>query len=441
MKNITKTMGTILVYGALSMSTYSASVDYLMNQAPAYLGNMAQNATISVEGANFNPAGLSRLEDGRYLQLGNQFGFIHEGMSTLGSDYDSDTFEAAIPNIILVDKKGDIANYISFGVIGGGATLEYEDGVPGSGKIPDLLKKLPPFLGDFSGAHMTDSAFEGSNRYLALTAGRAYNVNDKLSLSLAGRFIYATRSIKGYAKYAGVDQNLAPTPEFSVDAERTAFGFGGILGLNYALSEKTNIGARYETKVKLEFEADTTSSNAKLDLNYVGEKEIGFLDFYPVYTDGDKRWRDLPAVATLGASHKLSDKWTVMAGGNYYFIKDADLDGASGYDNGYELNIGLEYEINSKWSWTLGYNYADTGASEETYSDVEYALNSDILGTGFKYRPNTDTEWVFSVANIAYDSATAPAHTDELAGVPMEFPAIKYEKSFLAFGVSYTRRF
>lgn len=441
-----KNIKNLLLFAAVSNITLGASVDYLMNQSPSYLGNPAQNAAISVDGASYNPAGLVHLEDGRYLQIGNQFGFIHEGMKSEGVDYDSNTFEPVIPHLNLVYKKGTTATYFNLGVIGGGSTLEYDDGVPGSGKIPGLLNELGQILENkigfnpYKNATMTDSAFEGSNKYFAATLGRAWAVNEKLSLSAAGRLIYASREIKGYAKYDGVNDAFAPDKDFSIDSERTAWGVGGVFGLNYMPNEKWNFAARYETRVKLEFEADAKNDDARLGIPGL-YTDLGFLDFYPQYADGDKRYRDLPAVLAVGVAHKATEKLTLSLGGNYYFIKDADLDGMSGYDNGYDINIGMEYTINPTWSWTLGYNYADTGAGRETYSDVEYALNSQIIGTGIKYRPDVDQEWVFSIAKIIYDTNTVAGEEKELLGNKIASQPIKYQKSFLSFGVSYTRRF
>lgn len=439
MREIMKIVRNLLLVSCIANVSYSASVDHLMNQSPAYLGNPAQNAIISVDGSNYNPAGIVHLEDGKYLQIGNQFGFIHEGMKSEGKDYDSDTFEPVIPNINFVNKKGGSATYFSIGVIGGGATLEYDDGVPGSGKIPGILKQLGK---PFANAYMTDSSFEGSNKYFGATLGRAWALNEKWSVSAAGRVVYATRELKGYAKYDGVPDVLAPKKDFTIDSEREAWGVGGIFGVNYMPNDRWNFAARYETKVKLKFEADATDDPAII-MGANGYNKVGFLDFYPQYADGDKRYRDLPAMLALGVSHKLTERLVLMAGGNYYFVKDADLDGQDGYDNGYDLNIGMEYLINEKWSWTLGYNYADTGAGEETYSDVEYALDSHIIGTGVKYRPNPNQEWVLSVAQINYDTATASGEVKDFGttGAKASYPSVKYEKSFLAFGISCTMKF
>ena len=41
-----------------------------------------------------------------------------------------------------------------------------------------------------------------------------------------------------------------------IESERTAWGFGGQIGLNYAANDTWNFAMRYDTKIKMEFEAD-----------------------------------------------------------------------------------------------------------------------------------------------------------------------------------------
>ena len=135
--------------------------------------------------------------------------------------------------------------------------------------------------------------------------------------------------------------------------------------------------------------------------------------------------------------------------GNYYFNKDAKMDRIkqesilgskvveAEYDNGWELAVGTEYRLSSKWAVLGSINYADTGAKVSSYDDVEYALNSVTLGTGLKYNPDETTEWVFTVAHFFYDEEKG--HYDSKYGGLVDNPT--YDKSITAFGVSYTKRF
>ena len=184
--------------------------------------------------------------------------------------------------------------------------------------------------------------------------------------------------------------------------------------------------------------------------------DLGFGNFYPEYIPGAKVRRDLPAILALGASYKVTDNWTMALAGNYYFNKDAKMDSIVGeanlvkipevpgvkgieaeYDNGWEVALGTEYRFNPKWAILGSVNYAYTGAKVTSFDDVEYALNSVTLGTGLKYNPNENAEWVFSVSHFIYDGKKG--HFDKKYKGLVANP--EYDKSITAFGVSYTQRF
>ena len=156
------------------------------------------------------------------------------------------------------------------------------------------------------------------------------------------------------------------------------------------------------------------------------------LGFFPVYDDGLKTRRDLPAILALGASYKVTDRWTTFIGGNYYFNKDATMDQIGilknyDYSNGWEISVGSEYWINDKFAWLIGANYADTGAPEGTYSPTEYAINSIFVGTGIKYRQNETTEWTVAFNQYFYDSTEADN--------------VVYEKEISSIGFNFVKKF
>ena len=224
-----------------------------------------------------------------------------------------------------------------------------------------------------------------------------------------------------------------------IDSERTAWGYGFQLGVNYQATEKLNLAMRYDSRVKLDFEAKVLN--------------LGFGSFYPEYMPGTKTRRDLPAILAAGMSYKVTDNWTVGLSGNYYFNKDAKMDEVVGiaeigghqikgieaeYDNGYEIALGTEYRINPKWAVLGGVNYAYTGAKYTSYDDVEFALDSIMVGTGLKYNPDETSEWVFTVAHYFYDSEEGH-FSEKYKGMGISNP--EYSKSITAFGVGYTKRF
>lgn len=289
--------------------------------------------------------------------------------------------------------------------------------------------------------------------YAQTTIGTAWNINDKLSMSVAGRVVYGWRNLDAHLDAtADLNTPLGTNNQpiiADISSERTAWGFGGQIGLNYAANDTWNFAMRYDTKVKLEFEADADSKPfAPLGPN---GPTLGFEMFFPQYADGVKHRRDLPAMLAIGASQKVTDRWTMYYGANYYFNESAKIDKdvvytnitdskktetGMEYDNGWEISLGTEYWLNEKWAVLGGVNYADTGAPKDSYSDVEFALNSFLVGMGVKYRPDEDTEWVVSTSHYFYES-TDGNFAEKYKGANSQ----RYDKNISSIGFSYTKKF
>ena len=468
--------GLITLIASIGTAVFGASIDHIQNYTAEYNANMAQQGAISATtSVYYNPAGLMRLKNGTYFTGGVQLAIGEETMKYdtkhdgNSHNYDADLF-APIPNFALFKKNDDRAYFWTFGGIAGGGNLEYKDGVAGITVLEDAIQNTPlKQMGNTvimgSNARDNGSWAEGENMYAQTTLGMAWNVNSKLSLSAAGRLVYGWRNLK-----AKLDANLdlssmkidpstgKPNSKPSgmgnhhinadIDAERTAWGFGGQFGLNYAYDDTWNFAMRYDTKIKMEFEADATSRKA----NILGQPtDLGFEMFFPQYADGTKFRRDLPAILAVGASQKVTDRWTMFYGANYYFNESAKIDKdvvytnlvtgeketGMEYDNGWEISVGTEYWLNEKWAVLGGVNYAKTGAKAESYSDVEFAIDSVLVGMGVKYRPDEDTEWVVSTSHYFYES------TDGIFDkkYPGRANAQRYDKNISSIGFSYTKKF
>lgn len=406
------TLASFLIISSLSLG---ASVDHVQNYSAEYGGNPAQQGAINYGSTvYFNPAGLSQLEKGTYFVGGTQIAFGEQSMSSNNKKYDTDLF-SPIPNLAVYKVIDDGAYFWTLGAVAGGAILEYKDGVPLGG-----MEKL-----------LQNTNVKGGNGYLQTTIGRTWKVNDKLSTSLGLRAVYGLRVLKATTE---VNKNLRKGSA-SIDSEREGYGFGFQLGLNYQATDKLNIGWRYDSKVNMKFKTDADIKTTGIG-NFIingPDGKSGLLGMFPVYADGLKTRRDLPALMALGASYKVTDRWTTFIGGNYYFNKDATMDEVGilkdyKYSNGWEISIGSEYWINDKFAWLVGANYAETGAPKGTYSPTEYAINSTLVGTGIKYRPDETTEWTVAYNHYFYDS------TNGLDGV-------RYEKEISSIGFNFVKKF
>ena len=331
------------------------------------------------------------------------------------------------------------------------------------------MEKLPsiPGLEFIKNSKFKDngSSAEGKSLYGQTTLGRAWKVNDKLSMSIAGRAVLGMKKLKGNIDIKSNDPTKAKDIHADIDSDRTAWGLGAQIGFNYKATDRLNLAMRYDSRVKLNFKASGDEKKVnpetlnspfdKLFGQLLGGKSLGFSDFYPEYKPGTKTRRDLPAILALGASYKVTDRWTTAISGNYYFNKDAKMDRTKGssiltsldlevkevkaeYDNGWEIALGNEYKLNEKWTLLGSVNYAHTGAKVSSYDDIEFALDSVTVGAGLKYAPTDCDEWVFTVCHFFYDQETG--HYDKkYADYGIANP--EYDKNITAFGLAYTKKF
>ena len=375
------------------------------------------------------------LEDGTYLNMNMQNSLIEESMTLKGKKYKSSNYAGA-PSFNLLYKKDNFSLFGNASVVAGGATLKYKDGVAGIALAADTFNQL---TGGRLGATVTSNNFKGQNRYYQLILGGAYKVNDQFAISGGLRYVLGVRKLKGDAAYSynplvGRAARLSGN-ELHIDSERKANGVGGTIGFDYKPTDTLNIAVKYDTPVKMKFKAKATEVKGMS----IAGRPLGISFFYPEYADGAQYRRDLPGVLSIGVSKDV-DKFTYSAGYIHYFNKAAKMDRFK-YKDGYELNFGVDYRINDKFTWHAGFNYANTGAPRNTFTDVEYAVNSQIYATGLTYKPTENSEWKFGIAHVSYNSANGEKENTALRRVSLDKSQVKYDKSINVFTVGYTHKF
>ena len=479
----------LFLIGILSSGVYGASIDHIQTYSPDYLANQAQTGMIDEVSAYYNPAGLTRLDKGKYIHAGLQFAHGHEKMSYKGLEHKA-SLNQFIPNITLtsVDEKG--TTFFNFGGLAGGGKLAY-DGVSGVDVLADLAQFKP------LGIYDKGSSLTGSNKYEQITLGRAFNVDDKLSFSVAARLVHGSRNLKGnlniganpsaqykQAKVQQVTQEVSKAVDAAtqgkglsaaqiealktqktnealaklnkrlndltqnglsgdINSKREAWGYGFQLGVNYKVNDKLNLAARYDSRIKMNFKA--RGSENQLQTTDIIGSNIGLSTFYPQYTINSKIRRDLPAILAVGASYKVTDNYLVSTSANYYFNRHAKMDRVTtfgghehgrDYKNGWDIALGNEYKLNDKFTLIGSVNYARTGAKNSSFNDTEYALNSVTLGAGLRYRYDETLSLTGSVAHFIYDKEDGNFKEKYKVNENQ-----KYHKEITAFGLSVTKKF
>ncbi|MGL4976825.1 MAG: OmpP1/FadL family transporter, partial [Cetobacterium sp.] len=295
-------LGTVI-----SVSSFAGSIDYLSQQDAEYLAHPAMVGKIGVSGAYYNPAGLVWLEDGTYIQVNNQTHLKDYSMEIDGQKFKSDKPSSAVPSLQIVKKAGDTAYFFHAGAIAGGGSVAYKGGI---GTFESMANELDGgLLGEVK--YLGGSTIHGQSYYVAFQGGIAKKFNDSWSGAVGLRVVDAERKLKGNGEFSSsLLQVLGQEKvKFDIDSERSAFGVSGIFGLNYHPNDNFNLSMRYETETKLDFDTKEHRLSKFMENLVGGNPVIG------EWTNSGDGKRNLPAVAALGASYRVTEKTTLLASG------------------------------------------------------------------------------------------------------------------------------
>jgi len=195
------------------------------NQSAAYMRTLNRNASTDVDAVYFNPAGLTRLEDGLHLSLSNQSIFQTKTVTNSYQFLNTDEFVGDVkallfPNFYLAYKTGKLAFSAGFEPIGGGGSANFEKGLPSfelpvSDLVPGLAAEGQPVS-----AYDIDVAFEGSSIYYGAQANVSYKINDMISVGVGGRYVSASNLYVGHLKDIAINLggNWTPATTFFTGA-------------------------------------------------------------------------------------------------------------------------------------------------------------------------------------------------------------------------------
>jgi len=421
----------VLYAGALVTNT---------NQSAAWARLLTRHATYEIDAAYFNPAGLTKLDNGFHFSLSNQ---TITQSRTITSDYmylngtpvtyEADLLAPIFPSVYAVYNMGKWAFSGGFNIIGGGGSANFETGLSDFevpiASLPALLYgSLQPLDESIEGATGWDpgyrnvsgydmsSAFNGSSVYYGIQAGASYAINDMISVYLGGRYVMASNEYEGsltgvlvQAPYGAIEHDgwqtpgdylrqVASNPQLPADviaslqataggldaltadaylkATQSGSGFAPIIGVNLHFSDMLNVAVKYEHHTKIELTNDT---------------EVDDVNMFP---DGEKVRADLPGTFAVGAQVNPIKNLSATAGFNYYLDKsayygDSDDSGeqinneGSIDQNGYTYAFSLEYRVLDFLGVSAGYTSGNNGVNDNYQSGISYALKSRTYGGGF----------------------------------------------------------
>lgn len=442
-KNMKYKLLVLSIASSLSMGVNATQVFNMegFGAVSRSLGGAGVAHNIGAAGMMYNPATLALMKEGSEFYL---------GLDVITTDINTknlDSNENASSNHHGNNRGPYFAPQIAYTYKNG--ALTYGVGVFAQGGLGTEFGSSS-FLSRTT-VNSIDTGLENSSRLLNLRVplAIAYQVNDKLTVGATVEAIWSSLNLEllldvtqvgSLAADGRVDGTLVPTllgvPELSgahfsftkdefVGGGVDAVGFGAKLGLTYQLTQNTTFGLSYNFKSSIPDLKGTATLTAVSNL--AGNIPL----------TGDIKLRDFqnPAQLSLGVSHKVNDKLSLLFDVQRVFWKDAleNLDVGFVHDesqaninillpqNYDDINVyafGAEYIYNNNWTLRAGYSHTDQAVPSDSTFAIVPAYITDHLTAGFTYTVNQSHKVDFAISHAFEETRTNSSQPN--TSVPIE---------------------
>ncbi len=246
------------------------------------------------------------------------------------------------------------------------------------------------------------TAFQSALAYLGLTSTQIAALN---MTQVGGYYTTAATTYSGQATVltataATLNGTASSLGDKDVKTTQTGAGFTPIIGVNISPSDNLNIAVKYEMKTKLQLTNDT---------------EVDDMGLFP---DGGTSNSDMPAILGIGVGYKPAKWLETQLSYTGYFNKGVDWGYNTRYlaggeyvkreidKNGYELGLGLQFNLSDKFALSLGGLYGDMGVADNYQSDFSYSNPSFTIGGGLMWKITDKLTFDAGVSNTYYEDQT-----------------------------------
>jgi long-chain fatty acid transport protein len=381
---------------------------------------MARGASFDIDAAYSNPAGLAWGQEGLQLSLNFQKPWQNRDIQTtvpnylaapalgyagvnVDQKYNGKASAPIVPALFASYKKDKWAVSAMIGIVGSGGFVKYDDGIPMfnmlvMAKLLDATKSLPAAAGGpmTPEKYTIDSKMEGKQYIYGGQLNFTYKITDFLAAAVGVRANYYDGYNRGHVTATTVEalgnQKLI---DLQLDCLQKGWGFAPIVSVDFH-EGPLNITARYEFRTKINTENDTKELYASIKntdlataakLPYIeGDMALAqFGDKVAPYADGAKTRYDMPSLLSIALGYEFTDKLRATAEYHFFDDKHAKMAGnrqdyLAGGTNEYLL--GLEYDINEKFTVSCGGQRTDYGLADDYQQNTSFACDSWSFGLG-----------------------------------------------------------
>lgn len=319
-----------------------------------------------------NPAGITELASTQISANGQlilgHMRFSRDGNNQFDGNEGGNALQYLPGASFFVSHQLDERSAIGFGMYGNfGLALDYDD--------------------DWAGRYFNqEAAIIGVSFQPTL----AHKFTDDLSIGVGPRIMYAY-----YRNETAINNNLLglrDSPDGQLEYKDTDVGVGVNLGLLYRLSERTQVGLAYTSKIDLEFE--DSPSVRKVD-NPIINAAIRRLDVDSLELD-----MSVPQTVLFSVAHDLNAQWKLLGSlgwqdwsefGEIGVEVDASATDVSRtanrqYKDTWHASLGTQYQANDRLRWSFGVGY-DSSAVDDKDRTVDNPMGEAWrFATGINYQ-------------------------------------------------------
>lgn len=319
-----------------------------------------------------NPAGIAELK-GTQINANAQvilgdIRFSRDSNNQFDGNEGGNALQWLPGSSLFISHQIDDRSAIGFGMYGNfGLALDYDD--------------------DWAGRYFTqEAAIIGVSFQPTL----AHKFTDQLTVGIGPRIVYGY-----YRTEMAINNNLLglrDRPDGQLEYKDTDVGTGVNLGLLYHLSDSTQIGFAYTSKVKLEFK---DSPDVRKVSNPIINAALNRLDVDSLELD-----MNIPQTATLSIAHQLDPQWKLLGSLGWQDWSDfgqigVEVDANAGgvdrtvdrqYKDTWHASLGAQYQATPRLRWSMGLGY-DSSAVDDKDRTVDNPMGEAWrLATGVNYQ-------------------------------------------------------
>ena len=385
----------LLIVTALSLTTvaFAGGLMTNTNYHIAFDRMMARGATFDIDAAYSNPAGLAWGYEGWQLSLNFQKPWQYRNIEVNGTKYEGKASAPIVPALFASYKKDRWALSTMIGIVGSGGFVEYKQGVP---MFNMLLQGMLAQNGINPGQYTLNSEMKGKQYIYGGQLNFTYRLTDFLSAAVGLRANYYDGYYRGHVRAENHPQ-LGELAKLLLDVDQKGWGFTPIVSLNFHQGGFT-LAARYEFRTKMSTENSTNVLDAGLGTNLIAmiaqdpaaQAKMTALStqlsgYTAPYADGATTRYDMPALLSVAAGYAFTDKLRATLEYHFFDDKNAKMSGDRQKEltrGTHEILAGVEYDINEKFTVSIGGQRTDYGLSDGYQQNTSFACDSYSIGLG-----------------------------------------------------------